>query len=195
MTVKDCMPAPETHEPLLYDLAAVGLVLPGGPTILHPSEAGHTDEMYVNETSEEPELEFSLASDGVLTRMDKFANRYGILGVPNDETIDGKNAMAGFAIEAMLRSGYDFNTAFRNIVPQLQGAFSLIAKHQDRLFLGIDRNGLGKMFVGKLPSGGYVASSQRKSVEEYTDASYQLEPHKIAQIGAEAVYTTQWLFK
>lgn len=195
MTVKECMPDPETHAPLLYDLAAVGLVLPGGQTILHPSGAGHTDEMYENKAPEEPKLEFSLASDGVLTKMDQFANRYGILGVPDDETIDGKNAIAGYAINAMLRSGYDFSTAFRNIVPQLKGAFSLIAKHEDKLFLGIDRHGLGNMFVGKLPSGGYVASSQQKSVEEYADATFKLKPHEIAQIDAEAVYTTQWMFK
>lgn len=194
MTIKTLSPEAKTHKPINYDFAAVGIVVPE-VAILHPSVAGHTDEMLVNESPEDG-MSFSLTHDGVLTDMHKFANRYGILGVSKDDAMAGKNAMVGFAIEQMLTSGRDFYTAFLDVVPRLKGAFSIIAKHEDHLFVALDRHGIGNMFIGELPSGGHVASSQEQSVHELNGQRLcELEPGTIARIGTQAVHSTRWAFR
>lgn len=215
-TIKTLSPL-ETHQPNLYDLAAVGIVVPEA-TILHPSEAGHTDEMYANATvahedgAPGPDMAFSITHDGVLTKMHRFANNFGILGVPDNDAVPGKNAMVGFAVEQVLRGidrtqarlpederligGQRFTKALAAVVPRLSGAFSIIVKHGDELFVATDRHDLGAAFIGELPSGGFVASSQEKAVAEYAKPKIKVESGTIVRIGAHAIHQPyQWLFK
>ncbi len=220
MTIKTLSPEAQTHQPANYDFAAVGIVVPGA-TILHPSVAGHTDEIYEHgvDVREAPKdlddpdaaitivrKNLSVTHDGVLTEMHKFANSHGILGVPKKDVVAGKNAMVGFALEQAflaidpgldLEPGQRFAKAFASVVPRLNGAFSVIAMYDDALYVARDRFGLSScMFVGSLPSGGFVASSQEQSLAELNArVCLELEPGTLARIGAKAVDNyTRWAY-
>lgn len=170
----------------------MGVVLPGD-TVLYPPLPKQADEMVY--PPGRAEADFMFTHEGKLTEMHKFGNRYGILGVSGDNAPAVNNAIVGTAIEGLVETGRDFGNAFRKVIPRLRGAFSIIAKQGDELYLALDRYGSGSMFVGELSSGGYVASSQVEAVQELNATPVmEMEPGTLARIGAEAIHYTRWAF-
>lgn len=181
-----------THLPPPYDFAPVGIVTRHSAT-LQASTNSQPDEIL--RTSRRVATPFSLTHTGLLAAMRKFGNRFEIPGVPDDNTQAENTKVLGLAIQHQLLLGHDFEAAFDETVRKLRGPFSVMAEQDGMLHVARDRRGACDMYVGELPSGGLVASSERQSIEQRDGiVTLELEPGTIARIGAGAIQCTRWAF-
>ncbi len=126
--------------------------------------------------------DLALGHNGNLVNDGALAVRQGYdRPIPSDSWVIG--AMAA----DMISQGYDMTEAFTRVLPQLKGAFSIVATHGDTLVGARDPNGFRPLHLGRL-AGAYVLASETGAL--YTigaEETREIEPGEMVTISPRGV--------
>ncbi|HSH55906.1 MAG TPA: amidophosphoribosyltransferase [Candidatus Limnocylindrales bacterium] len=126
--------------------------------------------------------DFALGHNGNLVNDAVLAVRQGYkLPIPSDSWLIG--AMTAEHID----QGYDLTESLTRVLPQLKGAFSVVATHGDTLVGARDPNGFRPLHLGRL-AGAYVLASETGSLYSIgAEETREIEPGEMITISPEGV--------
>lgn len=117
---------------------------------------------------------FALAHNGQLTNVYELAEMYSGFGIDVKDCKSDSDFVSKL-LQEVAANFYDSDVeqAAEEVLPQLKGAFSLCILTPDKLIAA--RDGLRPLEIGTLLSGGYVLSSEVKSIDAIPFASWERE--------------------
>jgi amidophosphoribosyltransferase len=133
------------------------------------------------------EVEFALGHNGNLTNTAKLTADYGML--PGTVSNDSDLIAELLAVELKGASDVDnraLDRALTTVLPQLEGAFSLVLC-DDRQIVGVrDPHGFRPLCLGRLDSGGWVLASETPALD-IVQATFvrELDPGEVLLIDAD----------
>jgi amidophosphoribosyltransferase len=128
--------------------------------------------------------DIALGHNGNLVNTAELSEAFASTGLQVEASTDSHLIAALLAQEAT----DDLAEAFRNVAPRLEGAYSIVAMDETKIYGIRDPHGIRPLVMGALPGGGYVLASETCALDIVgAEPIREVEPGELVVLGPDGV--------